>query len=142
MGNRPPLSESRCFAVTHVRSGSRRSPESPLTLLGRRQDVDGVECEEKEGGRKLVAKKPKLTMEVSKCVALFAWMREPGSTYVNRVAFVVFGCVLDFAHHDEDGRGAGKDAILGPQVVLPSVRKMRDALLEELHVDLDVRHGC
>jgi hypothetical protein len=61
------------------------------------------------------------------------------------IVLVELGIVLDFAHHDDDGGGAGEDGVAGAPVTLPGIDKVRDALLEELAVDLDIRHvraGC
>lgn len=50
--------------------------------------------------------------------------------------------LLDLAHHDDDGRGAPKQGVARPLVGLPGIDEVRDALLEELAIDLDrVGHG-
>lgn len=61
---------------------------------------------------------------------------------MHRVVLVEVLHFLDLAHHDDDGRGASKEGIAGPLVSLPGIDEVRDALLEELAVDLDrVGHG-
>jgi len=57
-----------------------------------------------------------------------------------RVVLVEFGSLLDLAHHDDYGRGAGEDGIASPLVGLPGADEMGDALLEELAIDLDFCH--
>jgi hypothetical protein len=61
-------------------------------------------------------------------------------SYMHSVVLVEFGHFLDLAHHDDEGRGAAKQAILGSEVILPGGDEVREALLEELAVDLDLRH--
>lgn len=67
----------------------------------------------------------------------------PGSlacTYVHGVVLVELWVLLDLAHHDDDGGHGIEDLVAGAFVVLPGRDKVIDALLEELTVDLDVRH--
>lgn len=59
---------------------------------------------------------------------------------MHRVVFVIDGHFLNLTHHDENGRGSPEQAILGPDVVLPGRRKVRNALLEEAAIDLDLGH--
>lgn len=59
---------------------------------------------------------------------------------MNGVVLVEFGNLLDLAHHDDEGRDAAKEPILGSEVILPGSDEVREALLEELAVDLDLRH--
>jgi hypothetical protein len=61
-------------------------------------------------------------------------------THMHSVVLVKLGGLLDLAHHDDNGRGTAEQALLGSQVILPGGREMREALLEELAVDLDLRH--
>jgi hypothetical protein len=59
---------------------------------------------------------------------------------VHGIVLVELGVLLDLSHHDDDGRHAIEDLVAGAFVVLPGRDEMVDALLEELSVDLDVRH--
>ncbi len=60
---------------------------------------------------------------------------------MHRIVLVEFGVLLHLAHHDDDGGDAGEDAIVGRAlVVLPGTDEMRNALMEELGVDLDLCH--
>lgn len=59
---------------------------------------------------------------------------------MHSVVLVEFGVLLDLAHHDDDGGDASEDLVAGALVVLPSIDEMVDALLEELSVNLDIRH--
>lgn len=61
-------------------------------------------------------------------------------THMHSIVLVKFRCLLHLAHHHDNGRGSPEQALLGPQIILPGRREMRKALLEELAVDLDVRH--
>lgn len=61
---------------------------------------------------------------------------------MNGVVLVEFGDLVDLAHHDDEGGCAAEKAIIGSKVILPRSNEMRDALLEELAVDLDLRHRC
>lgn len=57
------------------------------------------------------------------------------------VILVEFGILLHLAHHDDNGRDAGEDAIIGGAlIILPSTDEMRYALVKELRVDLDLCH--
>lgn len=62
------------------------------------------------------------------------------TTYVHRIVLMEFRNLLDLAHHHDQGRSAVKQTILGSEVVLPCCYKVRDALLEELAINLDLRH--
>lgn len=61
-------------------------------------------------------------------------------TYMHGVVLVKLGNLLHLAHHDENRRRSTKEPILGSQVIFPGRREMRNTLLEELAVNLDVRH--
>lgn len=57
------------------------------------------------------------------------------------IVLVEFRILLDLAHHDGDGGDAGENAILGGALIIfPSVDEMRNALMKELGVDLDLCH--
>lgn len=56
------------------------------------------------------------------------------------VILVKFGFLLDLAHHDQNRRDSAEDGIAGALVGLPGIDKMADALLEELPINIDVRH--
>ncbi len=59
---------------------------------------------------------------------------------MHRVILVELRLLLDLAHQDDDGRGAGEERVAGALVGLPCRDKVRQALLERLGVDLDLRH--
>jgi len=59
---------------------------------------------------------------------------------VHGVVLVEFGNLLDLAHHDNEGRDSAKEAIFGAEIILPGSDEVREALLEELAIDLDLRH--
>lgn len=48
--------------------------------------------------------------------------------------------LLDLAHVDDDRRSAAEDGIPGAFISFPGINEMVNALLEELAVNLDVRH--
>ena len=56
------------------------------------------------------------------------------------IVLVKFLDLLDLAHHDEDGGDAAEHRVASSLVGLPGIDEMGDALLEELAVDLDLRH--
>ena len=56
------------------------------------------------------------------------------------IVLVEFGVGVDLAHQDDDGGDASKERVSRSLVGLPGIDKVGDALLEELAVDLDVRH--
>lgn len=60
---------------------------------------------------------------------------------MHRVVLVELGILLNLAHHDDDGGDGGEDAgIRGALVILPGIDEMRNALVKELGVDLDLCH--
>ena len=60
---------------------------------------------------------------------------------MHRIVLVEFGVLLDLAHVDNDGRCATEKRIPRALVRLPRIDEVRNPLLENLAVDLDVRHG-
>lgn len=48
--------------------------------------------------------------------------------------------VIGFASSNDDGVSSAKEAVLGSQIVLPGGDEMRNTLLKELAIDLDLCH--
>jgi hypothetical protein len=60
---------------------------------------------------------------------------------MHSVILVEFRVLLDLAHHNDNRRSTSEDAIVGGALVsLPGTDEMRDALVKELGIDLDLRH--
>lgn len=57
------------------------------------------------------------------------------------IVFVEFGLLVDFAHQYDHGGDAPEERVSGTFVGLPRIDEVRHALLEDLAVDFDVRHG-
>jgi hypothetical protein len=66
------------------------------------------------------------------------WAME--TAYVDGVVLMEICGLFGFAHQNDNGRSSIENAFFGSHVILPGVCDMRDALLEELAVDLDLRH--
>ena len=115
-----------------------------ITFLGGGEDVQSVERENHERRGEFVAKQPELRLVVriklKKMTASSKIEFRDPMTHMHGVVLVQLWCFLDFAHHDDKRRSASEEALLGPEVILPRSRKVRDALLEELVVELDVGH--
>ncbi len=62
------------------------------------------------------------------------------ATYVHGIVLVEFGVGVDLAHENENGRGAIEERVTGSLVGLPGIDEMRNALLEDFAVNLDVGH--
>lgn len=110
------------------------------TFLSRRENVQRVQSEQHQRRRELVSEKPELSSLVSISSRQAVSGAAGGCAYVNSVVLVELGNLLDLAHHDDHGRGTAEQPILGSEVVLPGRHKVRDALLEELAVNFDLRH--
>lgn len=59
---------------------------------------------------------------------------------MDRIVLMKFGNLLDLAHHHDHGRGTTEETILGSEVVLPGGHEVRDALLKDLAINLDLGH--
>lgn len=98
MGNRPPLSWSRCFAEESLAAREPRSSHvNRRTFFLRRENVQGFDREEHQRRRELVSEEPKLRDSISNliliaaqrvrrqgdlltCIALFLWNSGTSST--------------------------------------------------------------
>lgn len=62
-------------------------------------------------------------------------------THVCRIVLVQLGHFLGLAHDNEEALRTVEQALLGPQIILPSRREMRQALVEELAINFNLGHG-
>lgn len=59
---------------------------------------------------------------------------------MHSIVLLKVGIFLDFAHVNENGGCAIEYSVSSAFIGLPSINEMINALLEELAIDLDVRH--
>lgn len=85
-----------------------------LTFLCRRNNVEGIQCEEEQGRWELISQKPELDRSAnvsSNSRILIA--------YMNCVVLLKLCALLSLAHEDEYTRGAAKYSVARTLVCLP-----------------------